>query len=900
MKRKALWRKRLAVVLGATMLFSANTASTSAEEEEAIVINQPDASSSENTFSANEKDKEEDISYDSVSTDNFTVTLSFYSSKLNGYGSLSASEIKEDSDEYARIIETLSNKGIVYDRIAPLDVSIRDIYGNEFEPEEGSVKALSINTNGTQAVEEMLEDMDSGSIKVVHLKNNDDIEIVADNSDQQNEDISVEKENEGNEDEKLVGLNTEFEIDSFSPLVFVGNTNVTDEGLTVVPTVSCGDIGFNMYMLDTNQQYTVFGSQDSDYAAGDHGTGSIRQGLYTNTTQGDGEDYEKFPVLKEDYNGKARNLKDFLYGKKVDNLFIKEYRDKYSNFYFNSAEYFASLKYDDNEENFTVFQELGTPSNSNQFYYQRGNFMPYNTLDKSKKWNKNLYKDTGEKLVDGDDRYKEQIYGFKESNDYYFGLYGYGYFFQPINGQIFSQKEDKYIDMTYEFIGDDDMLVYIDGVLVLDLGGIHDGQTGTINFKTGEVTYSVANLQDVSTLQNQGIALPEREKTTIRAMFEEAGQAGTENWEESADGKTFEFADGKKHLLQMFYLERGAGASNLKLDFNLTPVPNGAVTVRKAVSLNDAMVDYSKEYDMVILDSDGNPLANAEYYYDNESSDMKTTDETGVFTLKPRQTAVFPSLTMDKTYKFKEKSSDYQYVDEYVVTDKKGNKTTYYFRDNKFVDDDGNEWEGIRPSEEVGKSDVSLVIDNNFHTADLKINKRFFVDGKPADNAPDMDEFNNANFVLQQYVAISDSWKDVTSVSYNSFTDGSFALDDLMLHEKYRIVEAVSENSATEVDSGNYENVDGGTDKIRYSYTEVKVGSDSKKTDIISDEVALEESDEDTVTEITFTNYYETYYAPPTGVNLPKDKAPIIAVIILMISSAAVFVAIDRKRRLYV
>ncbi|XME03878.1 hypothetical protein QYZ88_006775 [Lachnospiraceae bacterium C1.1] len=880
-------RKELTILLSASLVFSAGAFAVSAEEGDVIVVNAPENSAStdsENTYSENELVGS--LSSDTVETENYRVCLNYYPDKLTGYDSVSVSEIKDNSEEYEKIIETLSANDIKYDRIFPLDVSLINTEGNEFEPEEGAVKSLSIETLKTDITEDMLQGIDADSLKLVHLINDTVPEILADNSAEDKSNIEVEKENEGELDESIVGISTEVEPDSFSTMLLLANNSDTDISNYEVETVDSSELGFNMYMLDsTKMQFNLHGSESGDYGSGTYGKGSIEKGVYSVLTQGaDGTpDYLRFPVVK---SKPSISLKDYTYGTKVDNLFIKDKHDNYGNFYFNSAEYFASLKYDDDDSSFNVFSKLGTPSNSNKFYYQRGNFMPYNTLKLSDVRNHNLYSDFGVKLKESDPRYNEALYGFNESNDYYFGFYGYGRFFQPANGKISSNGAMK--PMTYEFIGDDDMLVYIDGVLVLDLGGVHDGQCGTINFQTGEVKYSTSDLSDIESGKE-----PTYETTTIRKMFEAAEMETTENWESSQDNKTFEYADGKSHLLQMFYLERGAGASNLKLDFNLAPVPEGAVTVHKAVSLNDAQVDYSQEYTMQILDSTGtNTVSGAQYYYDTDSSVIHTTDESGEFTLKPGQTAIFIGLDVDKTWKFKEKtsSSDYElFVDEYVVTDKYGNTTTYSIAGGTY-----DRWEGIRPSIEIGKSDVSLIIDNNFHTADIKVNKKFVINGSASDNAPDSSEFANAKFVLQ--TKENDSWRDVTTVSYNAFEDGSYDLDDLMINKEYRLVEAVSENSASSVDSGNYENVDGGNNKIGYKYTTVSVGNADADNGVVSDSILLDEDDEDTVTEITFTNYYETVYVPPTGVKIPDEKGALGMIILIMLSSAAALVYIDRKR----
>ena len=130
-------------------------------------------------------------------------------------------------------------------------------------------------------------------------------------------------------------------------------------------------------------------------------------------------------------------------------------------------------------------------------------------------------------------------------------------FVQPASGKTTGDK-----DMVFEFSGDDDVWVYIDGVLAGDLGGIHEKATLKINFATGGVHVGhVDNANDPEeTIQD----------TTIKAMFQAAG-ADTTNF----SGNTFR--DSTKHTLSFFYLERGAGASNMSLKFNLTTLPSSEV-----------------------------------------------------------------------------------------------------------------------------------------------------------------------------------------------------------------------------------------------------------------------------------------------------------------------------------
>lgn len=174
-----------------------------------------------------------------------------------------------------------------------------------------------------------------------------------------------------------------------------------------------------------------------------------------------------------------------------------------------------------------------------------GQFFPFDSADK-------VFTESGKNL---------SPIGIKDGeNDklnHHFGMSMTTEFVQPNGG-----KTTKGEDMIFKFSGDDDVWVYIDGVLVGDLGGIHEKATLDINFATGEVK--------VGHVDGANGTKKEIEKTTIKAKFDAAG-ADTTNF----SGSTFR--DSTKHTLSFFYLERGAGASNMSLKFNLTTLPSSEV-----------------------------------------------------------------------------------------------------------------------------------------------------------------------------------------------------------------------------------------------------------------------------------------------------------------------------------
>ena len=196
---------------------------------------------------------------------------------------------------------------------------------------------------------------------------------------------------------------------------------------------------------------------------------------------------------------------------------------------------------------FNVYDSAGVYKGSSNSETNLGQFFPFDSAYK-------VFDEQGNKLS------PKKIVDGSTNLNHHFGMSMTTEFVQPNGG-----KTTKGEDMVFEFSGDDDVWVYIDGVLVGDLGGIHEKATLKINFATGGVHVGhVDNANDPEeTIQD----------TTIRAMYEAAG-ADVSNFSINSPNT---FSDSTKHTLSFFYLERGAGASNMSLKFNLTTLPSSEV-----------------------------------------------------------------------------------------------------------------------------------------------------------------------------------------------------------------------------------------------------------------------------------------------------------------------------------
>ena len=139
--------------------------------------------------------------------------------------------------------------------------------------------------------------------------------------------------------------------------------------------------------------------------------------------------------------------------------------------------------------------------------------------------------------------------------------------------------------MTFKFTGDDDVWVYIDGALVLDMGGAHCKAEGEINFATQMATITTGTSN--AKLGNQATA-------GGRVKAEDNGNRTVDFKNitvKKSDGKTISLADymkesGKVHELKMYYMERGMWDSNMSISYSFVPLPSG-LTLSKTLDTKD-------------------------------------------------------------------------------------------------------------------------------------------------------------------------------------------------------------------------------------------------------------------------------------------------------------------------
>lgn len=228
------------------------------------------------------------------------------------------------------------------------------------------------------------------------------------------------------------------------------------------------------------------------------------------------------------------------------------------------------------------------------------------------------------------------------ANDYGFGMR------TDIEFNVGKDGKINGVAQVFNFTGDDDLWVYIDGKLVLDLGGAHKKAEGSIDFSKKTVTV----------------------------------RTGTKSVNNVTRNTSFEFDNqdpSETHTLTMFYMERGMIESNLKFGFNFSPVGNQFTTENHVdtANVNEGLKSAVAAADTFTYTHKTNGSASANKTYTHSKDGSKSTNSNGQYVVNDSERAAFADqFTVGSTFNVAESyNSNLQYDTTYKVTDQKTGAT---------------------------------------------------------------------------------------------------------------------------------------------------------------------------------------------------------------------------------
>ena len=432
--------------------------------------------------------------------------------------------------------------------------------------------------------------------------------------------------------------------------------------LSLMETISTSD-KINLSLFDYNQSKINNGKElkfiDGSKGEGrnedneinnytGHTGGGVRQEIVKKTLNEEG-----FPELTNGgslnylFNNDSSNK--VIYSG-LDKLFSQARFEEDRTYSYSSFENFAQLDLTNN--NFKVYDQIATPvEKSNEYnptyfpYFYRGNYFPLNKLkDGYFSELTRLYDNYENELEQNDDGYNEPLFltlndENKNIPNNHFGMKLATSFTQSPGGDYNGKN------MIFSFNGDDDLWIFIDNVLVLDLGGIHSCYSGSINFNTGVVKINDGHHED------------DDDSISIRQCFSDAGVINFSNFS-TVNAKTFK--DNTSHTLEMFYLERGAGASNLEMNFNLPLIERKTIEIEKEVEGLNASIQDEKDYEFELYTKNASNQEPVKFIgnYTVTGEEETRIATGGIIRVKSGQKAAIPNIEIGSQYYVKEINID--------------------------------------------------------------------------------------------------------------------------------------------------------------------------------------------------------------------------------------------------
>ena len=319
------------------------------------------------------------------------------------------------------------------------------------------------------------------------------------------------------------------------------------------------------------------------------------QGLVADTTSTGKATSE--PLLKDTKVAEPHFDEAFLSGTNTKNA-------KLGNVYNNVAFPFTKKAIFDEDQgvDYWYFDSQDTTLYLKQDTEQDQYFLKSSTDEQEREKSRNLESNSTSKTITKNDK-TVSSYGYFPFNETATGgvasTYNYGFgtklqmdFTLTDDGKVETEKADGTKEKTsikFFFSGDDDVWVFIDGQLALDVGGAHGKVSGLLEFgesKTDENKNSVTAY--VSKVKKGGTSGSDQDGKPVKTV--------TYNGETisfSAQDTTLDDLDkGKKHTLTMYYMERGMWESNMAVAFNFPD--NNELQVQKEVDLNKVDPDFKK------------------------------------------------------------------------------------------------------------------------------------------------------------------------------------------------------------------------------------------------------------------------------------------------------------------